>query len=244
MHKSEHIVLLLAGGKGCRMQSEAPKQFIEVAGAPVISHTMRVFQQHPLIDHIHVVCAPEWSGMVETTAQEGGITKFAGIFHSGENSIDSLRNGILGLQRTYPNTNPLVLTHESVRPLITERIITDNLNVAQKYGNAITAIRSNEAYMVSHDGLSSETSITRDLLFRAQTPQTFYLYDLLEMFEKAAHQNITTSQSLYTLMTEVGPRTLFISPGHQLNFKITYPEDLDTLEALLTYRKEMNDYDR
>lgn len=236
MNKPEHIVLLLAGGKGCRMNSEAPKQFMEVAGAPVFLHTMRIFQQHPLIDRIYIVCAPEWEKTVKKTAEADGMTKFSGIFQSGENSIDSLRNGIAGIQATYPDSNPLVMTHESVRPLVTERIITENLKTAHEHGNAITAIRSNEAYMVSYDGLSSKEHIARELLFRAQTPQTFYLSDLLALFKKAEQNHIFQSQSLYTMMAEMGDAPLFIAPGHPLNFKITYPDDLDTLEAILTFR--------
>ena len=105
------------------------------------------------------------------------------------------------------------------------------------YGNAITAVRSNEAYMVSEDGTSSRECIPRERLYRAQTPQTFYLDDLTEAFREATRKGMCDSQSLYTFMSDVFPgRALHIAPGSELNFKLTVPEDFDTLEAILSYR--------
>ena len=134
---------------------------------------------------------------------------------------------------------PAVLTHEAVRPLVTDEIISLNLNTFRTHGNAVTAVRSQEAYMVSPDGISSGKCIPRELLYRAQTPITFSLDDLTEAFRRAKQIQISRSQSLYTLITEVFPlKKLYISPGSELNFKLTLPEDIETLKALLTYRKQ------
>ena len=157
--KTLHIALLLAGGQGHRMHSDRPKQFIEVEGMPVISYTMQAFQQHPEIDRIYVVCNPEWAGFVEATARKGDIGKFSGVFPAGETSIDSLRNGIAGLNAAIAGQNPVVLTHEAVRPLVSTEIISRNLQTFRTYGNAVTAVRSNEAYMVSPGGTYSEESM-------------------------------------------------------------------------------------
>lgn len=105
--------------------------------------------------------------------------------------------------------------------------------------SSVTAVRSQEAYMVSPDGISSGKCIPRELLYRAQTPITFSLDDLTEAFRRAKQIQISRSQSLYTLITEVFPlKKLYISPGSELNFKLTLPEDIETLKALLTYRKQ------
>lgn len=236
--QTPHIVLLLAGGQGFRMHSDRPKQFIEVEGMPVIFYTMRTFQEHPEIDRIYVVCNPEWNSFVETTAQKGGINKFCGTFPAGETSIGSLRNGIRGLESTFAHQNPVILTHEAVRPLVSADIISQNLLIFRTHGNAVTAIRSNEAYMVSANGVYSEKSIPRELLFRAQTPLTFSLNELTKAFCQAQENQIRHSQSLYTLITEVFPnKKLYISPGTELNFKLTVPEDINILKALLIYRQ-------
>ena len=176
---------------------------------------------------------------VKTTARNGRISKLHTLFPAGDTSIDSLRNGIAGLHAELGEQNPAVLTHEAVRPLVTDEIISLNLNTFRTHGNAVTAVRSQEAYMVSPDGISSGKCIPRELLYRAQTPITFSLDDLTEAFRRAKQIQISRSQSLYTLITEVFPlKKLYISPGSELNFKLTLPEDIETLKALLTYRKQ------
>ena len=240
MDKPLNIVLLLAGGQGFRMRTGCPKQFMEVEGEPVISHTLRVFQRHPEIDRIYVVCNPEWNDFVSAAARDGGISKLRELLPAGETSIDSVRNGVVGLQAEYPDDNPAVMTHEAVRPLVTDEIISLNLDTFRAHGNAVTAVRSQEAYMVSPDGISSEECVPRELLHRAQTPLTFSLRDLAETFRREGQiRGSRSSQSLYTLITEVFPRKrLYISPGSELNFKLTLPEDIETLKALLAYRKQ------
>lgn len=237
MDKTLNIALLLAGGQGHRMHSERPKQFMDVEGQPVIFYTMLAFQRHPEVDRIYVVCHPEWADFVKSTAENGRIGKFCGIFPAGDTSIDSLRNGIEGLRAEAGLGNPAILTHEAVRPLVSADIISRNLSVFRAHGNAITAVRSNEAYMVSPGGTYSEQCIPRELLYRAQTPLTFHLDELAEAFSRAERHSIRHSQSLYTLVAEVFPsKKLYIAPGTELNFKLTLPEDIETLKALVAYR--------
>ena len=173
MDRPLNVVLLLAGGHGYRMHSTCPKQFMEIAGEPVISYTMQTFERHPETDRIYVVCNPEWFDFVEEAARKAGIRKFRKSFAAGQSSIDSLRNGIEGLSAESDMENPTVLTHEAVRPLISDDIITLNLRTFRTYGNAVTAVKSHAAYMISRDGLSSAGSIPREALHRAQTPLTF-----------------------------------------------------------------------
>ncbi len=236
MDKQPHIALLLAGGQGLRMHSPSPKQFMTAGGEPVVAHTMRAFERHPAIEAIYVVCHPDWNEFITAAARQGGITKFAGLFPAGTTSILSLRNGVEGIARLWEGRNPAIITHDSVRPLVAQAVIDRNLDVFHAHGNAIAAVVSQEAYMVSHDGKSSGECIPRELLFRAQTPQTFSLIDLLATFAEADRRGIADSQSLYTLMAKVYPsRPLHISAGDEMNFKLTHPEDLEILEYMLPY---------
>ena len=122
MDKPLNVVLLLAGGHGFRMHTDRPKQFIEIAGKPVISYTLQAFQRHHEIDRIYVVCNPEWNDFVKTTARNGRISKLHTLFPAGDTSIDSLRNGIAGLYAELGEQNPTVLTHEAVRPLVSDSL--------------------------------------------------------------------------------------------------------------------------
>ena len=85
---------MLAGGKSSRMNTSRPKQYLEVNGETVLKHTMRAFQQHPLIQDIYVVCAREWEETVLDEAQSGQITKFRHAIIGGNTSYQSLMNGI------------------------------------------------------------------------------------------------------------------------------------------------------
>ncbi len=237
MTRRKVIALLLAGGRGCRIHSERPKQFMEVAGMPVIAYAMHTFQQHASVDAVYVVCAAEWEHFVRETARAAGVDKFAGTFPAGATSLQSLRHGVEGLRAIYGRSNPVVLTHEAVRPLLSAEMVSRNLHTCSVYGNAITAVQSNEAYMMSDDGVSSRDCFPRERLYRAQTPQTFGLDTLMEAFRQGDLLGVRHSQSLYTFISTVLPGyALYIAPGSESNFKLTFPEDFDTFAAILAYR--------
>ena len=229
-----HVALVLAGGQGQRMCSPCPKQFVQVQGQPVIAYVLRAFSRAPF-GAVYVVCAPQWYSFVEQAARQVGCTAFRGCLPAGVPSFDSIHHGVEGLlQAGYDAGHTAVTLHESVRPLLPAQVIDDNLRVFAQRGNAISAVRSNEAYMVSADGCESVQWLAREQLYRAQTPQTFTLQCLQQVFAEAARQGITQSQSLYTLMRQVYPdKPLYISAGSELNFKLTLPSDMYMLRALL-----------
>ncbi len=237
MRNRKNILLLLAGGKGLRMQNERPKQFVEILGKPVFVHALLPFQSHEEVDDIYVVCSEEWREYVVEMAKKSGISKFRGVFSSGQESIDSLRNGVAGIRALYPEENPTIITHEAVRPLISAAIISENLKTFAANGNAVTAATNNEAYLVSSDGFSSTECQPRERFFLAQMPQTFSLEQLEKTFEEAARKGIVRAQSLYTLYAEVFPESpVFIARSTTVNMKITHPEDIAMVEAYLSIK--------
>ena len=131
--------LVLAGGQGVRAGAAVPKQFVPVGGRPVIAHTLSVFQSSAPVSHIHVVCAPQWADFVRRTAAEAGVEKLRTLPEAGDTGIHSLLNGLEELSRFYSDEDPeniWVMTHDSVRPLVTTTIITNNLSVMRQHGNA------------------------------------------------------------------------------------------------------------
>lgn len=225
---------MLAGGKSSRMNTNRPKQYIEVNGESVLKHTMRAFQQHPLIQDIYVVCARGWEETVLDEAQSGKITKFRHAIIGGETSYQSLMNGIAYLLQKVKDMESIILVHDAVRPLVSQDIISRNIAVCLTHGNAITAVRSQEAFLVSEDGSTSNCYIPRENMLRAQTPHTFPLKTLKEMMEAANEKGITHSQSLFTLANELGFTPLHIAQGDIMNFKLTYPNDILIYQALKT----------
>jgi 2-C-methyl-D-erythritol 4-phosphate cytidylyltransferase len=121
--------------------------------------------------------------------------------------------------------------------MLTQDIISDNIRVCKKYGNAITVVPCNAAMLKTFDGLSSEEQIPRDNLKTTQTPQTFYLNDILDAHREALEKGITKSVASCTLYIELG-RKLYMSIGSEKNLKLTTLDDIDIFKALLNAQKE------
>lgn len=234
MKQSHNIALILAGGTGERMHASVPKQFMEIDGESVLLHTMLAFQHHPLIHEIYIVCTPEWEDFVRGEAKSGGIDKLSSIIGAGKSSYASACNGIRYLAETIKEPDAIVLVHDAVRPLITGDIISRNIAVCLTHGNAITALPSYEAYLVTADGSTSDKVVPREGMMRAQTPHTFPLATLREMLREAEGQGIEESQSIFTLAGELGIAPLHIARGDLRNFKITEQSDILIYRALKT----------
>ena len=233
-----NIALLIAGGSGNRMGQDIPKQFMHVDGIPVIIHTLKCFQQHPDIDSIAVVCLFGWETVLRTYANQFLIDKLKWIFPGGKTGMESIHNGIYGLKEAGCDDDDLVLIHDSVRPLLSQEIISNNIATCKAYGYAITGIQCREAILESEDGFVSSTSIPRDKLIRTQTPQTFRLSNIIKVHERARELGIKDSVASCTLIAEVGGIDMHIVPGSEKNIKITTVEDLEILKSLMHTNKE------
>lgn len=233
-----NIALLIAGGSGNRMGQDIPKQFMHVDNCPIIVHTMKCFQNHPDIHGIAVVCLKGWETVLQSYANQFMIDKLKWIFPGGETGMESIHNGIYGLKEAGCEDEDLVLIHDSVRPLLSQDIISSNIAICKAYGYAVTGIQCREAILESEDGFSTDTSIPRDKLIRTQTPQTFRLKNIIAAHEEAKEKGITNSVASCTLMAELGGRTMHIVPGSEKNIKVTTVEDLEMIKALMHVHKE------
>lgn len=233
-----NIALIIAGGAGNRMGQDIPKQFMHVDGCPIIIYTMRCFQQHPDVDAIAVVCLRGWETVLQAYANQFSINKLRWIFPGGETGMQSIHNGLYGLREAGCSDQDLVLIHDSVRPLLSQDIISNNIATCQAYGYAITGIQCREAILESEDGFSATKSIPRDRLIRTQTPQTFRLGNIIAVHEEARKQGIENSVASCTLIAEVGGLEMHIVPGSEKNIKVTTVEDLEILKALMHTTRE------
>ncbi len=233
-----NIALLIAGGTGNRMGQDIPKQFMFVEGAPIIIHTMSAFQRHPDVDGIAVVCLEGWETILTSYANQFNITKFKWTFKGGKSGMESIRNGIYGLRENGIFDDSIVIIHDGVRPLVSQDIISSNIAGCKAFGNAITGIQCREAILETTDGVTSSNSVPRDSLVRTQTPQTFFLGDIIAAHEEANAKGITNSVASCTLLAELGGRTMHLTPGSEKNIKVTTVEDIEIMKALLHVTKE------
>ena len=230
-----NIALIIAGGAGNRMHQDIPKQFLTVNEKPVIVYTLEAFQSHPEIDAIAVVCIEGWDQVLQAYARQFNITKLKYVVPGGKNGQDSIRNGVMELEKHFAKDD-LVLIHDAIRPMVSAEIISDNIRVAREYGNAITVIPCAEAMMQTEDGFVSVGSYPRDRLKRTQTPQAFRLGDICDLHRKALEAGITSSVASCTLKIEMGEQ-VFFSAGSEKNIKLTTVEDIDIFKALLAAKR-------
>jgi 2-C-methyl-D-erythritol 4-phosphate cytidylyltransferase len=232
-----NIALIIAGGVGARMGQDIPKQFINVYDKPVILYTMEAFQKHPDIDAIEVVCLDGWHDVLRAYARQFGITKLDNIVSGGINGQDSIRNGLYDIASRFNTDDDIVLIHDAIRPMISEEVITDNIRVCRKYGNAITVVPCTAAMLKTFDSLSSQEQVARDNLKITQTPQSFFVKDICEAHKEALSKGITNSVASCTMYIELG-RKLFMSKGSEKNLKLTTAEDIEIFKALLMAKKD------
>lgn len=235
--KLMNIAVIFAGGVGKRMNNTAlPKQFMKVNGVPIIIHTLLIFQQHLQIDKIYISVIAEFKNMLEDLIRRYQISKVAAITEGGESGLDSIYNG-LKLAASENADDTVVLIHDGVRPIVTDAVITRNIEAVRLFGSAITCVPSTETIILSHDAQMVEEIPPREFLHKAQAPQSFYLGKIL-----SAHDQLRTSPERYGNLVDscsVYQKVfgeVHLVHGNYGNIKITTPEDVFILQGLLRYK--------
>ena len=232
----KNLALVIAGGIGARTHQDIPKQFINVHDVPVIVYTLEAFQNHPQIDAIEVVCLDGWHDVLWAYSKQFAVTKLENIVVGGATGQDSIRNGIFDLSKRYHDDDDIVLIHDSIRPLVSAEVISDNIRVCRKYGNATAVIPCTSVMLTTDDLAVSEGQIPRDNLKITQTPQAFFLNELLEIHRKAITMDLLPSISSCALYIEMGKK-VYLSAGSEKNIKITTSEDIEIFQAILESKR-------
>lgn len=231
-----NVAMLIAGGSGQRMNQDIPKQFLNVFDKPVIIYTLEVFQKHPNIDAIMVVCIKGWETILQAYAKQFNIDKLRWIVEGGENGQQSIYRGIKELEGNLA-ADDIVLIHDAIRPMVSSEIISDCISTCSLKGSAITVIPCVEAMLTTDNAVNSKELMDRNHLVRTQTPQAFPLKKLLWAHKEAAKRGIGNSVATCTLMVELGEE-VFFSAGSEKNVKLTTVDDVEIFKALLASKKD------
>lgn len=154
----------------------------------------------------------------------------------GETGQDSIRNGLKDIALRYDDDDDIVLIHDAIRPMVSVEIITENIQVCRKYGNAITVVPCTSVMLHTTDSVESDSQIPRDNLKTTQTPQTFFLKELLEVHKKAVKMELEPSIASCSLYIEMGLK-VYLCSGSEKNIKITTSEDIEIFQALLDSKR-------
>lgn len=147
------------------------------------------------------------------------------------------RNGLLDIQSRHPENDTIVLIHDAIRPMLSQEIISENIRVCREKGNAVTVVPCTAAMLKTYDSECSEEQVPRDNLKITQTPQTFFLNEIVETHKEALEKGITNSVASCTLYIELGKK-LFLAKGSEKNLKLTTAEDIEIFKALLKSKKD------
>lgn len=228
-----NIAVIFAGGSGNRMHTKSrPKQFLEYNGKPIIIYTLELFDNHPMIDGIVVVCIESWIPFLQKMLKKFEINKVKSIVKGGSTGQESIYNGLTEAERCFNNLEKaVVLIHDGVRPLITEETITDNINTVHEKGNCITCIPATETFIVKQDDGCLEIPTRANSLI-ARAPQSFYLKDILCAHRKAIQEGRNDFIDSCTIMSHYGNRINTII-GPMENIKITTPTDYFIFKAMV-----------
>jgi 2-C-methyl-D-erythritol 4-phosphate cytidylyltransferase len=222
-----NIAIIAAAGAGTRMASDRPKQFLLLAGMPIIFHTLKPFEQCDSIHEVIVVLPAEESAGFLSLAGKYGLRKVARVVPGGATRADSVKRGLMAIRSA---TAEIVAVHDGVRPFVTVEEIDATISAAQANGAAILAAPVTDTIKQIGDQRVVKT-LNRSSLRRALTPQCFR-YELL----RQAYQHADVSDPLLTdesaLVEQLG-LPVSIVEGSARNIKITTAEDLAIAEAIL-----------
>ncbi len=238
-----NIGVIFAGGVGSRMQSKTkPKQFLLLHGKPIIIYTLELFEKNPQIDAIVVSCVSDWIDHLNKLIAEYNITKVRGVVPGGATGQLSIYNGLCEAKRIAGDKKSIVLIHDGVRPMITQKTINDNIEAVKEYGSAITSVFAKETVMIIDDDNMIDYIPDRSRSRLARAPQSFWLDDILAVHNKAIKDNIDNFIDSCTMMQHYGNK-LYLIDGPQENLKITTPDDFYIMRAILDARENSQIYD-
>ena len=220
--------IILAAGKGERMQANVPKQFLKLAGRKVLEHTLCVFQKHARIDEIFLVINEESRLLVEEMLLSGDFPKVTKILGGGATRRESSLAGV----RAVPEDNAYVLLHDSVRPFVSSRIIDDMLEALATFQAVDVAIPATDTIIEVDDRNRITNVPPRRYLRRGQTPQGFRADIIKRAHQLAAKETDVIATDDCGLVLRYGLCDIHVVPGEEKNIKITHSEDLFLADKL------------
>lgn len=215
----KNVAIILAGGVGSRVGKKTPKQFLKIKGREMILYSLETFSKCSKIDKIVIVSYANCIKRTISLVKKNGIEKVVSVVKGGATRQESVLNGLEEVNRLFKNCN--VLIHDSARPMVSEKIIIENIKALTKCDCTTTALPVSDSVYKVKDGSVIE-GLDRETIYLAQTPQCGKL-DLLYKSYKNAKNTYTDEANL---LASLGYKTRIIL-GDVDNKKVTFKEDLD-----------------
>lgn len=221
----QRYALITAGGTGKRMQRDKPKQFIELAGKPMLMHAFEAFVRFDQSMHFVLVIPDNMVGYWLELVEQYKFTIAHQIATGGPTRFHSVKSGL----RLVPD-DAIVAIHDGVRPLVSADTLSRVFDNAARVGNAIPVIESKDSLRQVDYGINQP--LDRGRIRLVQTPQAFHA----AMIKKAYNRNYQETFTDDATVCEAAGHRITLVEGNPENIKVTTPEDLIVVEALLMHR--------
>jgi 2-C-methyl-D-erythritol 4-phosphate cytidylyltransferase len=220
--------IIVAAGSSRRMGFD--KLFAEIAGKPVIAHTIAAFENSGAVTAIVIVAREDRQAEIAKIVGDENFTKIRSVIAGGEHRQDSVAAGLLqlGAEAKY------VAVHDAARPLVTTQIIEQVLAKAQESGAASAAEGITDTLKRADADLVVKESVNRHQLFGMQTPQIFERTLINDAYRGVFAKNLLITDEV-SAIEHAGGRVVLV-PNDDFNFKVTYPRDLQLAEFVLNER--------
>lgn len=218
--------IILAGGKGKRMNAKMSKQYIDLKGKPILYYTLKRFTELKVIDKIILVLSKDEIEYCKKEVLEKHNLKIDIIVEGGAERQDSVFNALKHVEN-----GDIVLIHDGARPFVSDKIINNGIEYAKKYGCAAPGVTPKDTIKVKDNNNFSISTPDRNSLVAIQTPQVFKGQIIKECHEKVKNDNITVTDD--TMVVERYNNIVYLYDGEYTNIKITTPEDLILAEKLI-----------
>ena len=230
-----NTAIILAGGIGTRVGNSMPKQFISVAGKPIIGYCLDTFNNHIDIDKIVIVANDCWHDLIKEYVENNSINKFFCFAQPGKTRQHSLFNGLVSAEQC-TGDNDIVIIHDAARPLVSNELISECIQGAKEKDGAIPVIPVADTIYVSKQGKSIDGLLNRDELFAGQAPESFVFGKYLKIHREVSDEEISLCAGSSVIAVNHAMQIKLVK-GDSMNFKITTKEDLASFEAIATERQ-------
>lgn len=220
--------IVLAAGRGSRMNSSISKQYIELGGFPLIYYALQAFERSRVDDVVLVAGQDEIDYCHRHIVEKYSLCKVRQIVSGGSERYLSVYQGLRAA-----GSPDVVLIHDGARPFVTDRIIEQTIESAVRYGSGIAAVPAKDTIKIADDQQYAVQTPLRDHVWMMQTPQTFLYTDIRAAYEKVIAEKIQNVTDDAMVMEVAFGRSVKLVKGSYRNIKVTTPEDLEIADLFV-----------
>ncbi len=228
--KKKNIAIILSGGVGSRMGNIGiAKQYFKVNEKTIISYCLEKFQSHPLIDEIIIVAAEDQHEFLYSYNH----AKVKAIVVNGKTRQHSIFNGLKAAINISENKDDIVIIHDAVRPLVSDKIIESCISSIGEYDGVMPSIEVKDTIYQSQNGVTIAKLLKRSELYAGQSPESFILSKYYEIHQRVTDEELSNITGSTVIAIQQGLQVKIIA-GDERNFKITTPKDLELFQKIIS----------